>query len=379
MRMRVDANTLRMTWVARRCMLVGLGFLAVGLLVSFLLPTSPRAPARAPIVFGVLALVGAILVCVRMGVVIDRRQRTITTWWGLLVPFFRTEHPLSEARFVSISREERRAGRTTYEVFPVRLERANTRAVAIRAAPDHDTARRFAEDVARFVHLGIRDRSSRQEVAREAGTLDQPVQRSVRRAGASMRLPAQPPAARAIFAYGGARSPSTIEIPPIGHDAREFRRLVVVACVSALVFELIAYGEWDVPTGVGGLLGFLLVPGLLLPLVIRSAVLREDLVVSPDDLVVTRRDLFGTTITRLTSREIEEVEVIQGKHGLTGRFAVIGGGSDRVAIRSDRGSIELGATLSNRAEVTWLRDVLVHILTSSDRPVRSRAFPPESA
>ncbi|HUG16480.1 MAG TPA: hypothetical protein VMM78_15860, partial [Thermomicrobiales bacterium] len=295
--------------------------------------------------------------------VIDRQHCTITTWWGLLVPFYRSRHPVSQAHWVVISREQRSVGKGgRYEVFPVRLEGANTKAITIRTAVDHDTARRLAEDVAKFAHLGIRDRSSK----RKAGTLDQPVQRSVRRAGRSMRPPAQPRAARAIFTYRGTRAPSTIEIPPIGHDAREVRRIIVLGCFMAFVLELMVYGESDVPIGVVGLFGFLLVPVILLPLLIRSAILREHVTVSPDDLVVTTRDLLGTRTTRMTSGEIEEVEVVRGKYGMYGGFAVIGGGRDRVAIRSDHGSIELGATLSKRAELTWLRDVLVHILTSSE-------------
>lgn len=105
---------------------------------------------------------------------------------------------------------------------------------------------------------------------------------------------------------------------------------------------------------------------IFLPLFIRGAILRERLIVSPDDLVVTQRDIFGTKTTLLTSGEIEEVEVTKAKWGMSYGFAVIDGGNLRVVIRSDRGSIELGAALSKPKEVKWLSDVLVHVLTSSE-------------
>lgn len=365
----MDPNVKRIAWVARKCMLFGLGFLAVGLLVSFLLPTSPQAPAEAPIVFGVLVLLGAILVCVRVGVVIDRQQRSITTWWGLLVPFHKTERPFSQAHFVTISREERLAPGRSYEVFPVRLEGAGTDAVTIHEPLDHDQARRLAEDVAKFVHLGIRDRSSEKEVAREAGALNQSLQQRLRREARSRPLPVQPPRARAIFNYGGTQAPTTIEIPPVGRSVllRECRRMILIACFGGLFFELLIYNESDVAIGVVGLFGFLFLWIVFLPLLIRSAILRERLIVSRDDLIVTQRDIFGTKTTRLTSGEIEEVEVTQAKWGMSYGFAVIGGGNLRVVIRSDRGSIALGAALSKPKEVKWLSDVLVHVLNSVPR------------
>jgi len=83
-----------------------------------------------------------------------------------------------------------------------------------------------------------------------------------------------------------------------------------------------------------------------------------------------RQDIFGTKTTRLMADEVEEVEVTQARRGIYGGYATFGGGTSRVVIRSDRGSIELGAALSNPEEVTWLRDVLVHVLTTFCR--RSR-------
>ena len=385
----MDPNVKRITRVARKCMAFGLAFLAVGLPFLFVFLTVPQrgywaTPDNAAILVGVLVLLvllGAILVCVRVGVVVDRQQRTITTWWGLLVPFHKTEHPFSQAHFVTISREERLAPRRRYEVFPVRLEGAGTDAVTIHEPLDHDKARRLAEDVAKFVHLGMRDRSSGQEVAREAGALDQSLQQRLRRAGKSRPLPVQPPQARTIFNYGGTQAPSTIEIPPVGHSVllREFRLMIFLACFGALFGELVNYyKEWDWEIGVMGLFGFLFLWVIFLPLLIRSAILRERLSVSPDDLVVTQRDIFGTKTTRLTSGEIEEVEVTQAKWGMSYGFAVIGGGNLRVGNRSDHGSIELGAALSNPKEVKWLSDVLVHVLTSVSRDARGTPAPDRS-
>lgn len=282
-------------------MLFGLAFLAVGLLFVFLFLIAPTpadwaTPGNVAALVSGFLLLGAILACVRIGVVIDRHQRIITTWWGLLVPFHKTEHPFSQAHYVTLSREERQAGDQTYEVFPVRLEGADTDTITIHEPHDHDKARHLAEDVAKFVHLGVRDRSSGQEVAREAGALDQSLQQRLGRAGRSTPLPVQPSPARAILSYGGTRAPTTIEIPPLGRSAHWFLMMMFI-----------------IPTR----FAFLLVLGISLPLLIRNAILRERLVVSPDELVVTRHDIFGTRTTRLRRAEVEEVEMTQVRYPTT--------------------------------------------------------------
>jgi hypothetical protein len=114
----MDPNLKTITRVARGMwMLFGLAFLVVGLFISFLLLTSRPGPTEireiAVSFGGVLVLLGAIFMCVRVGVIVDRQRRTITTWWGLLVPLYRnrTEHPVSQMHFVTLSREERKAAK----------------------------------------------------------------------------------------------------------------------------------------------------------------------------------------------------------------------------------------------------------------------------
>jgi hypothetical protein len=367
--MEADPNVKTMSWVARKCMLFGLAFVVVGLsfLLAFLVATTPAAwatPGNVATLVGAFILGGAILLCARVGVVVDRQQRTLTTWWGLLVPFRKTEHLFSQAHVVAIYREEREFADQTYEVYPVRLEGPGTDAVTFHEPRSYDKARRLAEDIAKFVHLGIRDRSSAEEVTREAGALDQSLQQRLRRAGGSMALPGQPPQARAGFNYGGTRAPSSIEIPPVGRSLRWFLLVVFIAGFVTLFTEL-AMDKEDAQIGVRAVAVFVLILAFFLPLPLRSAILRERLVVSPDELVVTRRDVFGTKTTRLAAAEIEEVAVSPAKRGLYAGYAAFGGGTDRVVIRSDRASIELGAALSNPAEVKWLSDVLVHVLTCS--------------
>ena len=166
--------------------LVGLGFLVVGLPLLLLLTTQPgpiEVRESASILCGAFVFLGVIFMCVRSGVILDRQRRTITTWWGLLVPFFKTERPFSQPHYVILSREERHDKGRNYEVFPVRLEGLGPDAITIHEPVDYDKARHLAEEIARFLHLGIRDRSSGGEVTREAGALDQSLRERMRHAG----------------------------------------------------------------------------------------------------------------------------------------------------------------------------------------------------
>ena len=362
----MDPNLRRIARVGRSdWMLFGIGLLGVGLLIALLLLTIRPWPidiVEIAIFAGLPVFLGAIFMCVRSGVVIDRQRYTITTWWGLLVPiFYGTRHSFTRSHAVTLSYEVRHGAKgSRHAVYPVRLESPGTDAITIHEPGDHDRARQLAEEIARFLHLRMRDRSSAEEVVREAGALDQPLRERMRRAGLCMPLPAQPPGARAILSYGGTRAPTTIEIPPmpVGTCARWFLMAMLVAGVVAIVLEWWAWRRWDVAFGVPTLTTLLPVLVFLLPVLIRAAILRERLVVSPDEIVVTRRDIFGAKTTRLAGAEVEEVTLIQA-----GYLRAYGSSTNRVVIRSDRGSIELVAALANPEEVRWLRDTIAHVLT----------------
>jgi hypothetical protein len=363
----MDPNVKKITRVGYRWMLFGLGLLAVGLFfligcLALPLPPAGCTTGTLAIVGGVMALLGATFMSVRFGVIVDRQRRTITTWWGLLVPIHKTEHPFSQSHHVILSREERSAGRSSYEVFPVRLEGASTDAITIHEPRDYDKARRLGEEVAKFLHLEIRDRSSGEEVAREAGALDKSLRQRVKRSGLTTRMPQQPPGAKASVSFGGKRADVTIDIPPIAHWLWFALAGLLIAALSAVFIEFDSKLTKDLPN-IGHLsFTFLVLLCLTLPAMLfiayrMGAVHHERLTVSSSELVLTRRSLFGTNTTRLKADEIEEVEITRDSKSKIG-----GSAAGRVVIRSDRGSVELGAMRSEE-ELRWLRDMLINVLT----------------
>jgi hypothetical protein len=353
--------------------LFGWGFLGVGLLIAILLLAIRPWPidiGEIAVLAGVPVFLGAVLMCVRSGVVVDRQRCVLTTWWGMLVPFaYGTERSFSKSHDVTLSYDVRHGLKySTYAVYPVTLESPGTDAIAIHEPDTYDKARRLAEELAKFLRVGIRDRSEGDEVVREAGALDLSLRERMKRTGRSAPLPAQPPGARAILNYGASRSPTTIEIPSMPLVAC-LRLFLMGTAAAGIVAALLEFGAWysgawfsGVPFGVAALSVFLPALCIALPLVIRNAILRERLVVSPEELVVIRRDFFGTRTIRLKGAEIEEVALVRA-----GYLRAYGGGTSRVFIRSDRRSVELYTELANPGEAGWLRDVLVHVLTATFR------------
>lgn len=353
----MDPSVKSITWVGHYWMLSGLLILAAGLLISYLLLASPPGPldiGDVAIWGGVPVILGAIFMSVRSGVMLDQRRRTVTTWWGLLVPFHKTEHLFSQAGHVTLSREEREVSDHSYEVFPVGLEGAGAGAITLREPRDYDEARRLAEKIAKFLHLGIRDRSSGEEVVRDPGALDESIRQKAKRLGVTSRMPQQPKGARSSVSFGA--SAATIDIPPFAHWAWTVLLGLMAAGISTVLIV-----RKDLPDMMGLLFIFLVMLGLFLPLVLfveQRMNHRDRVVVSRDGLVLTRRGIFGTNTIRLRADEIEDVEIARHMKSPLGGYVEF----PIVVIRSDRGSFELGAVRSE-TEQQWLKDVLVHVLT----------------
>jgi hypothetical protein len=156
---------------------------------------------------------------------------------------------------------------------------------------------------------------------------------------------------------GFAGPTATVEIPPFMHWIWSAVIALLIAALTALFIEFDSKRQ-EAPEPEHLLLVFLAllavtVPAFLFIMQRMGVHYRERLVVSAQEVVLTRRSLLGTSTVRLPADEIEEVVT----------EAAIGG-SQRVVIRGDRGSLKL-APVHSGEEAKWLRDVLIHALTAS--------------
>ncbi|MFW6163345.1 MAG: hypothetical protein ACODAJ_11300, partial [Planctomycetota bacterium] len=241
-------------------MLFGLPFLLAGLFVM----ASPLLPERyqpkdedtdepMPLYFalpfgGVFALVGAGLVLGRAGKRLDRRAGTVTTWWGLAVPFHRKEMPLSDFDKVRITREVRRSKNSTYTVYPVRLHGGGDAKVKIEEPRDQSKARGLGEEVAKFLTLPLHDRSMGKTVTRQPEELDESLRDRAERTGERLDVGEPPPDLRSTQTVVG--DTLTFEIPPPGFRAMLLIPIVIgvgIAVFVSVVFLVPILREADMP------------------------------------------------------------------------------------------------------------------------------------
>ncbi|MBF8269531.1 MAG: hypothetical protein HW386_1240 [Gammaproteobacteria bacterium] len=395
--------------------LFGLPFLGMGLFFAY---KSFQEALHFPgawmgvVIGSIFALVGAAIVFGRSGTILDRQQRTVTTWWGLLVPFSRTQQPVGQDARVTMSKETRRTKNGSYNVYPVRLTGDNLQ-ISMGETRDFEESRRQAEDVAKFFGLAIHDRTGGEEIVREAGTLDESVQARARRLGISTPLPPQPDGHTCTFQYGGPHATSVIELPPPGAMSQ------IGSLIGALIFATVVYFMFVSPFLQGmpaadnrliqfivGMLVFAVPVGGGAYAMLNAAKLRQRISISTSGVNITRENLLGTKVLNFPAREIEEIETTGLKTGNPGavveqmlrdagdqkpkqqeqmrrlapklvKFTDLGGNystdAGSVIIRSDCATVELGAHLK-RAEKEWLHNAIVHVLTSDKSgPVSSPA------
>ena len=369
-------------------MLFGLPFLLAGLFVM----ASPLVPGKyqpkesktgrpMPIYFaipfgGIFATVGAALVLGRAGKRIDRRAGTVSTWWGLLVPFRCKEMPLADFDKVAITHEVRRSKNSTYTVYPVRLRGEGSAKVDVETPRDEAKARALGEEIAKFLTLPLHDSSVGSVVIRQADELDESLRERAERTGERAEVGSPPPDARAISSVTG--DILTFEIPPLG-----FRPLVLFIMGASLLCPLVFAGVFvvpftlteDVPLGVklifAGVLCILFIGvpvGIAWTFALRMAKKTARVDVSPLELRVTVRGLFRSSTHAIPTAELEELQVVnltktpKATVGPKIGLALLGSGGVILA-RSDRATLTFGTGLS-AAELDWMRDVIWNVVTA---------------
>ena len=344
--------------------LFGLPFLLAGLFVmglgSGLVPAQNGPPAAVGLLFGaVFAGVGAVLVFGRSGCVLDTRHGTVTRWWGLLGPWWRRERSLAELDRVTMTREVRRSDKSTYTVFPVRLA-GNGEAVTLAESRKEETARKLAEDVAKFLGFPLADSSTGAEVVREADSLDASVRERAVLAGSPELLPERPADLRCRIRRKA--DAVMIEIPAAGgHPVAAL--LTIMLFVPALGVLGFVYTVFRRSGGEGRFLVPVLACSatalVVMLLVVRKRVLRMG---GPTRVIVSARDGVQVTnargrTTTIPAEELEEVVVPQMPPELIAQQAQMpafvvrlmtaaAAGKLAIIARSDRETLRFGGHLA---------------------------------
>ncbi|MCK6471675.1 MAG: hypothetical protein L6R28_08010 [Planctomycetes bacterium] len=324
-------------------------------------PASPWAVVPFAMIF---VAVGAIMMFGRTGAILNRREKTVTTWWGLLVPFSRKTQPLNDS-WIYLKTETRKTKNGSYTVYVVRLTAGKD--LLLSEYRKYDPARADAERAAKFLDFGIADTSSGEMVRREAGTLDESLRQRLAREGTVPAMPEKPLECKVREAVEG--DEALFELPPGGRlmgmlmAGVAFVPLVAFAIFASAIFSSSGSNAKGIEAFyvfvaiVGG--GLLLAVGLP---VLKALTTRETVAVSTRGLRLKTRWLLGSTTKQIPADELEELAVSTQRPNLLNRQ----GGP--IVARSDTCTLAFGSGLSED-ERRWLRDVILYLVTAPERPL----------
>jgi hypothetical protein len=316
----------------------------------------------------IFALVGSGLVFGRMGTILNRSERKLITWWGLLIPFSSKERKLYDFDKVTLTREVRQTDKSSYTAYPIRLS-GRGKPATIGETRVYNDSRKVAEDIARFLQLAMEDSSAGATVRREAGSLDDSIRDQVRRTGERIVIPSMPAGMKTKILKKGADT--LLEIPAPGFSHIHFLMLAV-----GLLFPTIVFFVFLQPILNEGMpdefeqffVGFIVIFFILLPiittlgLIASSALKKWRVMVSPTSVKIAESAISVRT-HELSADEIEELELnpsIKGAPAFISAKGLNGGG---ILLRSDSKSLCFGGHLPE-SELQYLHSLIRSIITS---------------
>lgn len=124
----------------------------------------------------VFTAIGFLLIFGRSGLVVNRDNKKVTRWYGLVVPMKKNEYPLDSFCEVRIDRDAKRSEGSTTTVYPVFLAGAgDLKDILIEEHIIYDASRDRAEEMARAAGLPLVDTTSGTRVVRAADRWSEPV------------------------------------------------------------------------------------------------------------------------------------------------------------------------------------------------------------
>jgi len=321
---------------------------------------------------------GLLLLLWRHGIRMHRRERTVTVWHGVLMPFIRQQRTFAELRAVSLAQVDICDG----VAWRVLLECTDT-PVTLALPGSYTEARAVAERVATFLALPCADSSSGVLVVRDGATLGQSLRERVTAEGRVTAAPTAPPDLRLRVSRDSRSVCVDFPLPDVRRQA--VLVVVVVALAFVITFSTLTALVWVYlpprPAAVRLRIGWLLGGGLLLALPLLWCLRRwlaelrlEGIrltVSAADGLRLETRSRAGLTVDSIPASEIEELLIIgvcQPDGALPAARGSARGASGpchppHILARSDKSTLALGAGLRPE-ELRFLHDLILHTLVS---------------
>jgi len=350
------------------CLLVGLKMLLFelpGLL--FMISYEPGESIRGILLAVLFSFVGTALLFAKSGVTFDAEQKVLYTWWNLLFTLKTAEYSWQDFDWVRVSSRVEGSRKNRRTVYPVEAI-GGSHEVTIRKLRESLEARRLAEQVAKFMNLGIKDSTRHTEVVREAGTLDETVRDRILRRGIKLELSPAPAGAKCSLDISNDKA--CFDIPPSGLGVIHVCSVFVLIIMGVLLAGLFGqpaismYSQADLRFFAMALvlLGF----GIFAVVVFTFVRMTSREFLSPRRLTIDREclclatlDRFGNSIETIPLTELEELE-LRGVDAVSNPRAM----GQYLRAVSDTVEIRIGRGLSNE-ELCWIKDTLDYIISKT--------------
>ena len=339
----------------------GVAFMIAGIAGTVKNKTGAPVSPVLPVIFGgVFASIGAVLIFGRTGMVFDRTTGIINQWWGLLFPMWNSQFDLKSYTRVTISKELRKHKNSTTTVYPVRVT-GGTKPIDVTTCTDETEARKYAEEVAKFLEIGVTDASGDAVVHREAGTLDESLRDQLKRKGEDVDISNPPPNMRASFeAHGNA---VVFYMPPPGFKISLLLPLIGVCLfcgivVAMFLFPLLTDKTMSLETQLAfsGFIGFFFVflpiAAGLTPLFIHMTK-RWEIEADPIKLRVVTRGLIFSRTDEIQCDHLEELKFSESRANKDPGLKAL----------SDNKTVEFGAGYPY-SELDWIRRVILKAISA---------------
>ncbi len=298
--------------------------------------------------------------------VIDKSSQKVTIYRDTKSMDKRKQFSFAGAKSVILEHEFKQGINQGYSLL---LEMADSSTLTIGVRMSRIELHNIAEAVSSHLQLPLFDRSLGIEIARPPDRLDESVRQSALRRGAKVPLPEKPINLSCVYHHDKKNHRFVIGAP--GFVGVYFAVISVGVTVTILLIWMFIAPAFaaDEPTGLMliGLPMVLLVLYYLLDAV-QGATSQEEVVVSKNELAVTRRGFLGDSTEAIPGRQIEELNVVhsQAEGGKLWTFhdtLSASGTKWELLVRSDKLSLHLGRHLP-KSEIDWMRNVIEHVLAS---------------
>lgn len=356
--------------------LFGLPFFLVGIGVIILAFIPPEVRGGDPFPLYVAIPFGGVFLCVggailfgRQTLLIDRRRGRVEKSWGLLSKTIRSNRrDLKDFDRISLQSEIRRTDKSTYTVYPIRLQGPNSEDFTLSEPRQESEARTQTEALAKFLAYNIYDESAGALRVRDPNTLDRNLKEKFAMGAEDNTIPEPPALLDSRIDFDGT---SLLVIAP----APGFKTPIVLAIAAFAFFEIFFLSVFAIPMlsrgEAGGIPVFMLAffclmflgfPTLAILFILNRALGTQTLRVTDQNLEVVKGWIFKKRET-IPSDRIEECLIGIPGSARAGKAGSIFGPRHEIIAVSDDKRISFGSGLK-QAELEYVLALAKGILVS---------------